>query len=306
MQLTSTLLLAAAAISSVAAHPSPAAHRHARFHDKNIEARDNKFVKNVKPVKAAAAPAVESTPAPAPAPAASTPSPKPVTPAKADESASSGSGSGTGVKKQFCAGSGASKRATAYDIAYKGNTGTADNWGCNIMEIDCGDLDLYDYTAKFTSTGGDTTYACSAFNKIGPTGLIDGFWHSALDFSVSAAGAKCLAFDSNSQGGVACGAGSVPKTSIGQFAGTWLEFDAGSSKNDNQSGSDVSIIVAENFGLTNWISMSIDAPGKGTCSRLSKANPSLDLEVYKAGMEDLDGVGCTGYSTGTIFITLGD
>jgi len=299
MQLTSTLLLAAAAISSVAAHPSPAAHRHARFHDKNIEARDSKFVKNVKPAPPAA-PVVESTPTPPPAPA--TPTPEPEVPVKADTS--SGSSSGTGVKKQFCAG--ASKRATAYDIAYKGNTGTASNWGCNIMEIDCGDLDLYDYTAKFTSTGGDTTYACSAFNKIGPTGLIDGFWHSALDFSVSAAGAKCLAFDSNSQGGVACGAGSVPKTSIGQFAGTWLEFDAGSAKNDNQSGSDVSIIVAENFGLSDWISMAIDAPGKGTCSKLSKANPSSNIEVYRAGMEDLDGVGCTGYSTGTIFVTLGD
>lgn len=291
MQLSSALLLAAAAISSVAAHPSPVAHRHARFHDKNIEARgDSKFVKNVKP----ATTAVQSTPEPTTAAAS--------TAAAATPSSSSSSGG----KKTFCSGSSNSKRATSYDIAYKGNTGTTDDWGCNIMEVDCGTIDLYDYTAKFTSTGGDTTYACSAFNKIGPTGLIDGFWFSALDFSVSSGKALCLAFDKNSQGGVACGAGSVPKSSIGQLAGTWLEFDAGSTKNDDQSGSDVSIIVAENFGMTDWISMKIDAPGKGTCSKLSKANPASNVAVYRAGMEDEDGVGCTGYSKGTIFVTLGE
>ncbi|CAI4218877.1 unnamed protein product [Parascedosporium putredinis] len=283
MQFASALLLAAAAIGSVAAHPSPAAHRHARFHEKSIEARGNKFVINVKPVSSAA----EPTPEPSTAPAAAS---TPAAPAPAAPSASSGSSSGSVGKKAFCSGSASSKRATAYDIAYAGNTGTADNWGCNIMQVDCGTIDLYDYTAKFTGLGRETNYACSAFNKIGPKGDIDGFWFSALDFNVASGQSLCLAFDTNSQGGVACGVNSVPRTSIGQLAGTWLEFDAGSAKNDNQSGSD----------------HEDRRPGKGTCSNLIKSNLASSVEVYRAGMEDLDGVGCTGYSKGTIYVTLGE
>ncbi|PKS12609.1 hypothetical protein jhhlp_000817 [Lomentospora prolificans] len=296
MQLSSALLVVAAAISGVAAHPSPAAaHRHARLHGRNIEARGDKWVMNVKPSTTSVQSTPEPTTAAASTPAASTPSSSPST------------GSGSGVKKAFCSGTNA-KRATAYDIAYKGNIGgTGDSWGCNIMEVDCDTVDLYDYTAKFTGAGRDTTYACSAFNKIGPNGVdINGFWYSALDFSVKSGESRCLAFDTNSQGGVACGVNSVPKTNLGQLAGTWCEFDAGSSKNDNQSGSDVSIIVAENFGMTDYISMNINAPGKGDCSTLVKSNPSRNKDIYRKGDEDLDGVGCTGYSTGTLFVTLGE
>src|SRR5690606_7275933 len=109
-------------------------------------------------------------PTPAPAEPTPTPQPEPEAPKEKEQPKPSGG------KKAFCGGANA-KRATLYDIAYKGNTGTVSNWGCNIMEVDCSDIDLYDYTAEFSSTGSSDVFACSAFNKIGPKGLIDGFWH---------------------------------------------------------------------------------------------------------------------------------
>lgn len=288
MHLSTTLVLATA-LAGAAAHPS-AGPRHASLHR---VARSNKFVKYVQP--------------------ASTPSPS------ADTDSGSGSfyeekdggedenedtddeDSSPGEKKDFCAGS--KKRATTADISYEGNTGAGD-WGCNIMEIDCETLDLYDYTAEFASTGAE--YSCSVFNKIGPTGDVDGFWHSALDFSVK--DKVCLAFEADSQGGVACGEGSdgPPKTEMGQLAGTWAEFDFGSGTNGGESGADVSTIVADAAGMKDIIAMAIEAPGKGVCSRLSLEDPGKSVEVYRGGMEDDDGVGCKGYSKGCINVTLGD
>lgn len=293
MHFSSATLVLAAALSTAAAHPSVRAN-HAHLH--RAAARSPKFVKYEQPA--------ETTTAAAPAqPSAESGSfYEEKDDDSYDDSASDSSPSPPAGKKEFCSGS--KKRATAADISYEGNTGDGE-WGCNIMEIDCGSIDQYDYTAEFSSTGGE--YSCSAFNKIGPTGDIDGFWHSALDFGVS--GSKvCLAFDTDTQGGVACGEGSAgpPKTDIGQFAGTWLEMDAGSGKNGGNSGSDVSTLVADANGGKGTISMSIEAPGKGTCSKLSVKEPHTSHDYYKGGMEAEDGVGCKGYKKGTIFITLGD
>lgn len=300
MHLPSAALVLATALSGVAAHPSMA-HRHAHLH-RAVEARSNKFVKFDPPA--------ESTPTPTPSPTPSatpTPSSSPSDDKDDDDSyEEEEKDKPSGEKKAFC--SGKKKRATTYDIAYQGNLGAADDWGCNIMEVDCDTLDLYDYTAVFAGAG-DDTYSCSAFNKIGPTGGIDGFWHSALDFQVKKGGKVCLAFDENSQGGVACGEGSdgPPKTGMGQLAGAWAEFDFGSGKNKGQSGADVSTIVADTQGGKDGIiAMSIEAPGKGTCSKLSLENPDESFEVYRGGMEDEDGVGCKGYSKGGITVTLGE
>ncbi|KAL2108437.1 hypothetical protein VUR80DRAFT_3802 [Thermomyces stellatus] len=276
MHLSATLVLATAL--TAAAHPSAGSH-HAHLH--RAVARSAKFIRYDQPAATSSAPEPSSS---------------------GDSSSSS-----SGEKKEFCSGS--KKRATTFDIAYTGNTGSADDWGCNIMEIDCGTADLYDYTTEFSSTGDE--YSCSAFNKIGPEGRIDGFWHSALDFSVK--GDKvCLAFDEDSQGGVACGAGAdgPGKTESGQLAGTWFEFDLGSEKNGGQSGADVSTIVADKSELQEVrdgiISMAIEAPGKGVCSKLSLKNPSETSDVYREGDEDKDGVGCKGYKKGMVKVTLGD
>ncbi|SPO05132.1 uncharacterized protein DNG_07818 [Cephalotrichum gorgonifer] len=300
MHLSTTLVLLATALTGASALPSTAgghrhAHVHARLHERGVQARSGKWIKHVQPAAPAAAYEEEATPTPTPTP----------TPAAAPSETPASS---SGGKKAFCNGESYRKRATSYDISYTGNTGTPGNWGCNIMQVDCSTVDLYDYAAKFKGAGSSSTsYACSAFNKIGPEGKIDGFWFSALDFNVKGGETVCLAFDTDSQGGVACGAGSVPKTSNGQLSGTWAEFDFGSGKNGGQSGADVSTIVADaDDGSRGIIAMTIDAPGKGTCSKLSLTNPSSSFEVYRGGMEDEDGVGCKGYSKGCINITVGE
>lgn len=293
MHLSATLILAAAL--TAAAHPS-VGHNHAHLH--RAVARSNKFVRYDQP---SSTPSASSSSA---EPSASDDE----TYEESDDDSSDSSDSSSGEKKEFCSGN--KKRATAYDISYEGNTGTDDDWGCNIMKIDCGTADLYDFSAEFSSTGDE--YSCSAFNKIGPDGGINGFWHSALDFSVKGGDKVCIAFDDNSQGGIACGAGSdgPGKTEAGQLAGTWCEFDWGSGKNGGQSGADVSTIVADNSEdkevQDGIISMAIEAPGKGTCSKLSLENPDETVEVYRKGDEDLDGVGCKGYTKGQLKVSLGD
>lgn len=300
MHITTTLILLATALSGVSAHPSAghSLHRHAHTHDKRAteltetsSPLEERFSKSRKKYWRNKRPSRPKHSRPPPSNSGGRPTNTPPKP--------SGGGGGAGYKP-FCGG--LKMRATDEDISYKGNTG-AGRWGCNIMEIDCGLVDVYDYTAKFESTDGD--YSCSAFNKIGPTGEINGFWHSALDFTISKGTPKCIAFDKNSQGGIACGAGrgGCPKTSLGQLAGTWLEFDAGSNRNADNSGSDVSVLVAGAYNMP-YVGMSIKDPLGRHCSWV-KSNGD-NHAAYMPGMEALDGVGCTGYYKGMLDIKVGD
>ncbi|KAH7124302.1 hypothetical protein EDB81DRAFT_912430 [Dactylonectria macrodidyma] len=113
-----------------------------------------------------------------------------------------------------------SKRATTEQIAYKGNTGTEEAYGCNIMTVDQTIASQYEYTATFINVVSEDQ-ACVCFNKIGPDGQIDGSWsgNEAISFTLPAGSTKIVAFDANSQGGCVCGIGKVP-TANGQFAGT--------------------------------------------------------------------------------------
>lgn len=293
MKLSTSLLVLATALGLSSAHPH--LHSHVHLHEKRallthvspssdapavaagpvLEGRARRFLKSGKK-KPAAAPAPPVVAIPTPTPAA--------------------------AFKPFCGGA-ASKRATAEQIAYKGNTGTAGNWGCNMMLIDGGAASLYDYTAKFSSVGGSGTWSCACFNKIGPTNLIDGFWHSAVSFTLAPGAVQHVAFDSNSQGGCACGpGGSPPKTSWGQFAGTWLEFDMGNTANGGNSGADASVLVAGSNGLP-YYGMSVAANGN-VCSWVK--SDGRNMEAYMPGMEDLDGVGCKGYYKNHLDVILGD
>ncbi|KAK2025915.1 hypothetical protein LX32DRAFT_40462 [Colletotrichum zoysiae] len=285
MQLTNTLVILSAALTGVSAHPSLHGHQH--FHERRtvdgVEQRDT-FYKNVQPTDPAPAPAPAAPSAPAP-PAASAPAAsKPV-----------------GEYVPFCNGKKTTKRATLAQIASVGNIGTEDDWGCNMQVVDDSIVSLYNYTTTFTASDGD--YSCSCFNKIGPKGLIDGCWFAAITFSVKEGQHKNVAFDSDSQGSCACGAGSeVPKTAIGQLAGTWLEFDWGSVANGGNSGADASVLVAGASGLK-YPGMKVDANGK-TCSWVKSDGSNKD--AYMPGMEAADGVGCKGYYTGHLDVTLGD
>ncbi|KKF92681.1 Allergen Asp f 4 [Ceratocystis platani] len=344
MQLPSVIAIAGALALGVAAHPSPApghVKAHGQFHQRRVAAavespleqrgedvQVQEFYAAGRPSKAPTTAPTASTPSITPTPtkdisypASATTTPKPATTTKADsyniaaaaskvvsqavaKVSSALTPASSGTAKEFCAGSSSKKRATLADITYKGNTGSSSDWGCNIMEVDCGTISLYSYTAVVTTTDADQEYTCAHWNKIGPTGEVNGFWTSALTFTISTGEKKCFAFDTNTQGGMACSAGSaVQTTSYGQLAGTWAEYDFGSDTNSGNSGSDVSVLVAQAYSQK-FIGMSISNPSGTLCSWVK--SDATNFQAYMKGMEDLDGVGCTGYYKGSLSIVLGD
>lgn len=268
----SASIIALAAALGVSAHPS----RHAHAHHHNV-ARD--FVVANKPVTVTEY-AAQAAPTQAPVPSKVAPAPA------ADASPDAGSGSKKATYKDFCGGK-KTKRATVEQIAYKGNTGTADDYGCNMMVVDSSVADEYKYTTTFKNAN-SKAQECVCFNKIGPDGGINGFWsgNEAVKFTIAGKGEKIVAFDENTQGGCACGVGEVPLTPIGQFASTWLELDVGNESNDAWSGADASCLVSAAEGL--------DIPGlkvcgHGTCSTIYPGGTGEN--AYLGGMEDLDGIG---------------
>lgn len=206
------------------------------------------------------------------------------TQAAAPAPSASSSSSGSSGYVEFCSGN--SKRATAEEISYKGNTGST--YGCNMMTISSGIASQYDYTATFTNSVGKDQ-ACVCWNKIGPDGLIDGFFKGkeALSFTLPASGSQTVAFQADSQGGCACSVGSeVETTAIGQYASTWLEFDFADAANGGWSGADASCLVSA--------AGNVDIPAlkvcfDGTCSTINTGGTGTN--AYLAGMEAADGIG---------------
>ncbi|KAL7963693.1 hypothetical protein V8C34DRAFT_266307 [Trichoderma compactum] len=277
---TASIFLAALGAS---AHPS--GHAHKRAHDP-IEARGEFVVAN----KPAEPSAPVATPTPTPSPVVPTPSPSaPAAPpaAKAGSSAA-GVGSGPSTYTPLCGGN--SKRATAEQIAYKGNVGSGGHYGCNLMLVKSNLLDQYQYTVVFNNAGDHSR--CKCWLKIGADGLIDGFFngHEALTFDLPASGKQVLAVDSNTQFGCACGPHGPELTSIGQFASTWLEGDVGNLSNNGWSGFDVSSIVAAANHL--------DIPGLQACGTGDYAGVCSTIwpggkgdNAFVGGTEALDGLG---------------
>ncbi|KPM40332.1 hypothetical protein AK830_g6218 [Neonectria ditissima] len=272
MKVSSSVIILGAALG-VSAHPSGHAHMHAhKARDFVVANKPTTTVTQYVTQAAAAATSVAVSSAAASSAAASSDD---------DEEETS-----TGKYVEFCSGSTA-KRATAEEIAYKGNTGTSDNYGCNIMTVSEDIASQYKYTATFKNAVSEDQ-SCVCFNKIGPDGGINGFWkgNQAISFDLPADGTKVVAFEANSQGGCVCGVGEVATTLIGQFAGTWLEFDFGNESNDNWSGADASCLVSA--------ANSLDIPalkvcGHGTCSTIETGGTGTN--AYLGGMEDEDGVG---------------
>jgi hypothetical protein len=271
---TSFLLAAAMGVS---AHPSG----HAHMHRSAVEKRTN-FVKAYKPVIEAPAPVTSEEPKQT---AASVPKPKEEVKAS---NIGSGSGSSSGFKP-FCKGNTKRviKRATLDEIAYTGNVGSDGDYGCNLMLIDNDVADKYKYTTTFNNESGDDQ-KCVCFLKIGPKGLIDGFFNGneALSFDLPAGGSKVVAADENTQGGCTCDSGKVPLTKNGQFAATWLEFDFGNESNGGWSGADASCLVAAAHGMD---IPGLNVCGHGTCSTINPGGTGEN--AFLGGMEALDGLG---------------
>lgn len=277
MKFTSSAIILAAALG-VSAHPSGHAHLHGVRH--NLP-RDfvvaNKPVTVTQVVTAPAAP-TPVTPVVAPNANAVAPSSSPASKAAAS--------SGSGVAAPFCGGK-KSKRATLAEIAYKGNVGVEGNYGCNMMVVDSSVASKYDHIVTFENSGSQPQ-ECACWNKIGPDGGINGFFtgNQAIKFTLPASGNSIVAVDSNSQGGCACGVGSIPLTSFGQFASTWLEFDMANESNGGWSGADASCLVSAALGL-NIPPMKVC--GHGTCSTINQGGSGEN--AYLGGMEALDGIG---------------
>ncbi|RFU76810.1 allergen asp f 4 [Trichoderma arundinaceum] len=275
MKFSTTSILLAAALG-VSAHPS--GHAHKRAHNSAVEARGEFVIAN-KPVDAPASSAAPVA-SPTPTPAAPAPSAKPT-------GSAGGQGSGPSVYTPFCSGSN-SKRATAAEIAYKGNVGAGGAYGCNIMAVQSNLVDKYQYTMVFENAGGDSE--CFCWNKIGPDGGINGFFNGneAMKFKLPAGGKQVVAVDSNSQVGCACGTNGPELTPIGQFASTWVEADFANLSNRGWSGADASSIVAAAAGM--------NIPGLQVCGTGAAAGTCST--IYPGGKGDNAFVGGTEYEDG--------
>ncbi|OAA44442.1 allergen Asp F4-like protein [Cordyceps fumosorosea ARSEF 2679] len=183
----------------------------------------------------------------------------------------------------FCGGQ---KRATSAQVAYVGNTGTEEHYGCNMMQIPANIASLYKYTIEFINSG-YTVQQCKCWNKIGPDGGINGFFagNEAITFSLAASGQQLVAFDENSQIGCACHAGSIPLTPFGEFASTWVEADFGNELNQKHSGFDASCLVAAKHGL-DIPGLSVCGGSQNTCSTIFPGGAGEN--AYVKGMEDLN------------------
>lgn len=202
------------------------------------------------------------------------------------------------TKVPFCKGKpmtkrdeGISERATPGNIGYKGNTGAAGMYGCNLMMVDPSIASLYKFTATFSNLR-TTSQECICWNKIGPDGGINGFFNGnqALKFTLPAKGKgnKVLAIATDSQGGCACGSPKVPLTPYGQFSNTWLEFDMGSKPNKGWSGADASALVPQAYGMKSTKLRVCGGPNN-VCSEIFSDGKGKN--AYVKGMEAVDGVG---------------
>ncbi|RGP80188.1 allergen asp f 4 [Fusarium longipes] len=291
MKFSSSAVLLAAALGA-SAHPSGHAHQRAHAKRDFIVANNPVTVYETHVVTAAAAPATAAPVAPVVAEpkeeesvpksvAANGPSASDVPKATKGKKHSSGSG-----YKPFCGGKKV-KRATLEDIAATGNTGTASDYGCNMMTVDSDVADKYTYTTTFKNDH-DEDKTCACWNKIGPKGLIDGFFaqNIPLHFDVPAQSSQVVAFDEDSQGGCACSSKEIPTTAMGLVAGTWLEFDFGSERNGGWSGADASCLVSAKEKLN---IPGLRVCGHGTCSTIYPGGTGEN--AYLGGMEAEDGIG---------------
>lgn len=308
MKISATTMLLAAALG-VAAHPSGVAHRHAhkRMEVVTEYATVTKFVKAGRPSQtpipppppandavmppAPPIPQASVVPSAAPAPQASVvPSAAPAPQAPPSPgSGSSGGGSGVGPKQYtpFC--SGQTKRATAEEIAYKGNTGTANNFGCNLMLVSTSIVDQYKYSILFEDNSGQDQ-KCTCWNKYSKDNKLDGGWKdkSVLLFDLPANSKQAMVADKNSQGACVCGAGELPIAPNGQYAGAWVEFDFCNESNGGWSGADASALVSAREGQPIQALKVCDEDNK-QCSIINADGSGTN--AYLKGMEDVDGTG---------------
>ncbi|KAJ5628888.1 Allergen [Penicillium lividum] len=176
------------------------------------------------------------------------------------------------------------------DWDYVGNVGVP--WGSNIIQVEETSASQYKHVLRFEGSNTDE-WNVVMWNTYGPNGKLDGFWspNKALEFTLAPGEIAYVAIDDNSQGGWTAGPGSVPLSGIGQYAGTWGEFDMSNEKNDGWSGWDVSSIIAQLAGLE-VSGMRICNHQGESCSNIGTGLASL-LNAYTSADQGKDNLAVT-------------
>ncbi|KAJ5815729.1 hypothetical protein N7474_007506 [Penicillium riverlandense] len=175
------------------------------------------------------------------------------------------------------------------NIQYRGNIGRP--WGSNIIGVSPAEAHLYKYVVQFS--GPETEpWTVTVWNKVGPTGKMDGWYgHAALTFVLHPHEVRYVAFDEDSEGGWAAGPGEdgLPTDAWGGYTTTWGEFSFGDVENGGWSGWDVSAIQAQLAGQHVQGMRICMADGKG-CSIVGR-NANKVINAYTDSKRHRNGIG---------------
>lgn len=114
------------------------------------------------------------------------------------------SGASTGVLRPrdtfSVSGFGGRTNSSGHGVMYSGNVGIP--YGSNIIEVSEDTADQYKYVAQFIGPTRNEEWTVVLWNKIGPSGVLGGWYGNACGrFTVAAGQTHCVAFDEDSQGG---------------------------------------------------------------------------------------------------------
>lgn len=172
-------------------------------------------------------------------------------------------------------------------IQWTGNTGIP--WGSNIIEVDEASAHLYQFVSRFEGSLTDD-WTVLFWNKMGPNGLLDGFFspNKALSFTLAPGEVKYVAFAEESTGGWAAWQGEdTPLSEYGSYAATWGEFTMRAAP--NFSSWDVSCIQAQNAGKPIQGMKICTHDGQG-CSTITKGLGSVE-NAYTSAQTTINGIG---------------
>lgn len=178
--------------------------------------------------------------------------------------------------------------ASGSGVTYQGNVG--DPYGSNIVRVSAESSSNYKYVAEF-KVAGSAVWSVVIWNKIGPDGLLDGWYgHACENFTLNGGTTQHVAFDENSQGAWAAAPGyTIPTDGFGGYATTWGEFDFGSTINSGWSGFDVSAIAVQ--------AADMQIQGMKVCDKITEACSSISSNgtrfnnAYAAKDANVGGIG---------------
>ncbi|CEJ55908.1 Allergen Asp f 4 [Penicillium brasilianum] len=172
-------------------------------------------------------------------------------------------------------------------IEWTGNTGLP--WGSNIIEVEESVANQYRHVVRFEGSQSDD-WTVIVWNKKGPNGLMDGFFHpnKALSFTLGPNEVKYVAIDTESTGGWAAWKGDdAPLSEYGSYAATWGEFTMREAPNFTSW--DVSCIQAQNAGKEIQ-GMQICQHDGSSCSSITNGMGSVK-NAYTSAETDINGIG---------------